>query len=149
MVDIAEISACDSPFWDGWTEAAPINTEVNMRKTFLLGGSPFTAPDPIGAGIRARAKQISADINDEKGTKLSTEDVIDRYSYEYFLRLLELLLTPDKGSPSVKESYDSATDEEVKDVMDFFSVSVSGKTILEHSKASDSPAIKKTPRQKA
>jgi hypothetical protein len=120
-----------------------------MRKTFLLGGSPFTAPDPIGAGIRARAKQISADINDEKGTKLSTEDVIDRYSYEYFLRLLELLLTPDKGSPSVKESYDSATDEEVKDVMDFFSVSVSGKTILEHSKASDSPAIKKTPRQKA
>lgn len=119
-----------------------------MRKTFLLGGHPYTAPDPIGAGIRARAKQITDDIADEKKAPHDTESIIERYYYDYSLRILEVILTPSDGSPSVKEAYDSATDEEVRGVMDFFAVNVSGKTLSELSKTKDLPATKRTPKAK-
>lgn len=98
-----------------------------MRKTFLLGGNPYTAPDPIGAGIRARISQITGEIADEKKVPNET-GLIKRYYYEYTLRLLEILLMPEPNSVSVKEAYDIATDEEVQDVMTFFQTGVTGKT---------------------
>jgi hypothetical protein len=115
-----------------------------MRKTFLLGGNSYTAPDPIGAGIRARISQITADIADEKKIPNNNE-IIQRYFYDYSLRLLEIVLIPSEGSPSIKESYDSATDEEVQAVMDFFSGSVSGKTKSAPSRTKGSGSSKRTP----
>lgn len=113
-----------------------------MRKTFLLGGSPFTAPEFIGAGILARASQISPDIADEK--KVKNEGIATRYTYEYSLRLFELLLTPELPSVvTVKEAYDLATNEEVTAISNFFLTNASGKTKSAPSKANDSSAFKK------
>lgn len=116
-----------------------------MRKTFQLGGFSFTAPDPIGAGVRARIAQITADIADEKKVPNNAEAIVSRYYYDYTLRMLEILLT---GDANVKEAYDSATDEEVKKVMDFFASSVGGKTLTEKSKTEGLEDSKKTAKQK-
>ena len=119
-----------------------------MRNTFQLGGKSFTAPDPIGAGVRARIAQITSDIADEKKvpnkTEADTEAIIKRYYYDYSLRLLEIILT---GETSIKEAYDSATDAEVKEVMDFFALNVNGKTLTETGKTKDSKDSKKTAQQ--
>lgn len=115
-----------------------------MRKTFQLGGFSFTAPDPIGAGVRARIAQITADIADEKKVPNNAEAIVSRYYYDYTLRMLEILLT---GESSIKEAYDSATDSEVKLVMDFFALNVNGKTLTETGKTKDSKDSKKTAQQ--
>ncbi len=119
-----------------------------MRKTFLLGGSPFTAPDPIGAGVRARISQITSEIAEIKKVENKPEDIIQRYFYDYSLRLLEIILQPSDGGPSVKDAYDSATDEEVQLVMDFFALNAGGKTKSASSKTSGSNASKKTAKVK-
>lgn len=119
---------------------------VIMRKIFLLAGKSFTAPDPIGAGIRARINQIVADIAEEKNVKNDPEAIVQRYYYDYSVRMLEILLSSEEHN--VREAYDSATDEEVKKVMDFFALSVGGKTKTEKDKTEDSNDSKKTVKQK-
>lgn len=117
-----------------------------MRKIFLLAGKSFTAPDPIGAGIRARINQIVADIAEEKNVKNDPEAIVQRYYYDYSVRMLEILLSSEEHN--VREAYDSATDEEVKKVMDFFASSVGGKTLTEKSKTEGLEDSKKTAKQK-
>ncbi len=120
-----------------------------MRKTFLLGGYSYTAPEIIGAGIRARAAQITADIADEKNIKNDTQGIIQRYFYDYSLKLLELILIPSEGSPPIKEAYDSATDEEVQAITNFFAGNANSKTKSASGKASGSANSKGIPKVKA
>lgn len=119
-----------------------------MRKAFTLGGYSYTAPDPIGAGVRARISQITAEISDEKKIKNEPSEIIQRYYYDYSLRLLEIILTPEPNSVPIKESYDSATDEEVQAIMDFFGSSANGKTKSASNKTSGSANSKRTQQAK-
>jgi hypothetical protein len=115
-----------------------------MRKTFQLGGYPFTAPEVIGVGIRARASQITTDISEERKIPNDPQQIIQRYFYDYSLKLLELILTPSENSPSVKDAYDIATDEEVQAIMGFFGQSANGKTTSAKSKAKGLQNSKRT-----
>lgn len=116
----------------------------NLKQTFTLGGFNYTAPIKIGAGIRARfaEKQMDMILKGEHSSKMlkSLKDVSgdtdealkNKYldmaqaftftnGYNISLLILETVLTPAEGSPSIKEAYEIATEEEANKIISFFS----------------------------
>jgi len=95
-------------------------------KLGTLGGYEYSAPWRIGAGIVSRVQEE----NSMSPNKL----------YKNSLYLFEQILTPIDGSPSVKEAYDYASNEEVEFWVNFFTEGLLSKK----SEASLTPIISST-----
>jgi hypothetical protein len=127
------------------------NIVENGRRVFILGGFQYTAPQKIGAGHRARyaeeQMQLALEspeaehilkLSDQYETKDLYQAALKAFTtghpHKATLAILRSALTPAEGSPSVEEGYDQAEDKEVQAVVDFFTVSLGGKTATAQSK---------------
>jgi hypothetical protein len=125
--------------------------ENGRRILWVLGGHQFTSLARVGAGHRARYAEQQMQAAIEAGGKsvldLATYEgrndlgaIVQNYAsmnpYKAMLSILETVLTPCEGSPSVAEAYDLATEEEVQAVVDFFGGTSNDKTEPAQSKAS-------------
>lgn len=125
------------------------NTPLS-RRTWMLGGYPYTSLGKIGAGPRFRIQQrvqeemlnsklaeLLPDVRaigyEEAARQITTIFTVAK-PYDNTLVVMEECLTPEEGSPSVKDIFEIADTEEVTAFLNFMNGTLTGKTESEPSK---------------
>jgi len=98
-------------------------------RTFYLNGLPYEAPEQIGYGVQLKVASRQRDLYLAANSSFSFEEWLsnNEASFDVQLVLIECLLRPLAGSPSVEEGFMSATREEVFEIIDFFASSIIAK----------------------
>jgi len=124
--------------------------QENLMRTILESANGPKVLKMVAELAMAR-KTVQRTIPDHLKEEVMTEEVLnERYGevvnafmissqYSYVLVLLETLLTPCDGSPSVKDGFDSATEFEVKAINNFFFGNGTNKTKKETTSSIASP----------